>query len=92
MLNQCESKLTCTVLGCDKRHHTFLHNPKYSQYNKESKEATINETIDSSKNQNTLIQNHFRTKLILLKIIPLISSNGNKKLKQIYLLTVVLIG
>ena len=33
MLNQRESKLTCTVLGYDKRHHTFLHNPKYSQYN-----------------------------------------------------------
>ena len=92
MLNQCVSKLTCTVLGCDKHHHTFLHNPKYWQYNKEFKEATTNETIDSNKNQNTHIQNHFRTKLTLLKIIPLILSNGNKKLKQIYLLTVVLIG
>ena len=43
MLNKCKSKVLRRIDGCNKRHHTLLHNPKYMNENVNLKKTAANE-------------------------------------------------
>ena len=71
MIDKCQSKVTCKIDGCNKRHHTLLHRPKIPQPNKTPQ-------IDGNKIKN---QNSNINKVALLKIVPVILFNENKEIK-----------
>ena len=66
MLNKCKSKFFFRVERYNKRPYTLLHNPKYTQDNKDRNDSKANKSIDERNNQNTHLhsQNHFKQNLI----------------------------
>ena len=66
MLKKCMSKFFCRVKRYNKRPHTLLHNPEYTQDNKDGNVSKANKSIDEKKNQNTYLnsQNYFNQNLI----------------------------
>ena len=58
MLNKCQSKFTCQVKGCNKRHHTILHRPKSDQKPKDkgnnSSQVNDNSLRDNNSKGNIL--------------------------------------
>ena len=69
-IKQCQSKVTCRVDGCRKRHHTLLHETKKviaSQSIAEEEEVAQNNSI-----QSTVIQSK-----TYLQVLPVILSNDS---------------
>ena len=72
MLDKCQSKITCKLDGCTKRHHTLLHRSKVIQPAKSSPLVGQN----NGKNHHSSI-----SKIALLQTIPVILFNGNYEIQ-----------
>ena len=79
-IKQCQSKFTCRVDGCRKRHHTLLH---------QATKVIANQSIaEEEVAQNNSIQSTVIQSKTYLQTLPLILSNDSYSVRTNVMLTV----